>query len=227
VQVTWFGQSAFALNDGAATLFIDPFGDMETQPRAGMTWNDPAISHPNADVLLITHEHRDHSAAEVIADAKQTVRSSAGTFDTPIGRVVGVASEHDPVAGTVRGANVIYVFEAGGLTVCHLSDFGQSRLRPEQKDAIGHVDLLYVPVGSVATIDGRSAAELVDELNLSWVVPMHYRTAPISFLETADEFLNVARSEIVALDGTAFDTDDVRPEGGRIIVVPIAPSIAP
>ncbi len=227
MQVRWYGQSAFALTGGAKSVFIDPFGDMESARARGMTWNYPAITHAAADLLLVTHEHGDHNAVDVVANAKQTVRSSAGTFDSPIGRVVGIASEHDPVAGTQRGANVIYVFETGGIRVCHMGDFGQAQLRPEQREAIGDIDLLFVPVGGMATIDGGAAAGLVEQLDPSWVVPMHYRTAAISFLDTADGFLKSVTGEVVALDRSTFDTDEVRPEGGRIIVVPVAPSLMP
>jgi L-ascorbate metabolism protein UlaG (beta-lactamase superfamily) len=224
VNVRWYGQSAFALA-GDATLFVDPFGDMSAAGARGWVWNYPAITDAAADVLLVTHEHSDHNGVDAITGAKHTVRSSAGTFDTPLGKVVGVASEHDQVAGTKRGANVIYVFEMGGLKVCHMGDFGQARLRPEQIDAIGAVDLLFVPVGGTATLDGRGAAEVVELLGPSWVVPMHYRTPAINFLDTLDGFLGAVKGEVVSLDRTQFDTADVRPEGGRVIVVPTAPSI--
>jgi L-ascorbate metabolism protein UlaG (beta-lactamase superfamily) len=223
VQVRWYGQSAFALAGGAKSVFIDPFGDMESARARGMTWNYPAITDATADLLLVTHEHGDHNAVQVVGGVKQTVRSSAGTFDTPIGRVVGIASEHDPVAGTQRGANVIYVFETDGIRVCHMGDFGQSQLRAEQLEAIGDIDLLFVPVGGMATIDGRAAAELVEQLDPSWVVPMHYRTPAISFLENADGFLAAVKGEVVALERPTFDTADVKPEGGRIIVLPAPP----
>jgi L-ascorbate metabolism protein UlaG (beta-lactamase superfamily) len=223
VQVRWFGQSAFALAGGSKSVFIDPFGDMESARTRGMTWSYPAIADATADLLLVTHEHGDHNAVQVVGGVKQTVRSSAGTFDTPIGRVVGIASEHDPVAGTQRGANVIYVFETDGIRVCHMGDFGQSRLRAEQVEAIGEIDLLFVPVGGMATIDGRAAAELVEQLDPSWVVPMHFRTPAISFLETADGFLAAVKGEVVALELATFDTADVRPEGGRMIVLPAPP----
>jgi L-ascorbate metabolism protein UlaG (beta-lactamase superfamily) len=223
VQVRWYGQSAFALAGGAKSVFIDPFGDMESARARGMTWSYPAIADATADLLLVTHEHGDHNAVQVVGGVKQTVRSSAGTFDTPIGRVVGIASEHDPVAGTQRGANVIYVFETDGIRVCHMGDFGQSQLRAEQMEAIGEIDLLFVPVGGMATIDGRAAAELVEQLDPSWVVPMHYRTPAISFLETADGFLAAVKGEVVALELATFDTADVRPEGGRMIVLPAPP----
>jgi L-ascorbate metabolism protein UlaG (beta-lactamase superfamily) len=223
MQVTWYGQSAFALAAGAQRVFIDPFGSMEGARARGMTWNYPAITDAAAELLLVTHEHGDHNAVEVVANVKQTIRSTAGTFDSPAGPVVGIASEHDAAAGTKRGANVIYVFEMNGIKVCHLGDFGQVELRPAQRAAIGKVDMLFVPVGGMATIDGHAAAALVDELEPSWVVPMHYRTSAISFLEPLDGFLRAVQGEVVSLAGPSFDTDDVRPEGGRIIAVPAPP----
>lgn len=224
MQVRWYGQSAFALVGGGTSAFIDPFGDMESARTRGMAWNYPAIADATADLLLVTHEHGDHNAVHVVSGVKQTIRSSAGTFDSPVGRVVGIASEHDSAAGTQRGANVIYVFESGGIRICHMGDFGQAELRPKQRTAIGDVDMLFVPVGGMATIDGAAAALLVDQLAPSWIVPMHYRTPAISFLETADAFLAAVKGEIVALDRAAFDTDTLRPEGGRIIVLPAPPA---
>src|SRR5579864_6176906 len=147
MRVRWYGQSAFALSAGAQSVFIDPFGSMDAARGRGMTWNYPPIEGVAADVLLVTHEHGDHNAVEAISGVKHTVRSVAGTFETPVGRVIGIASEHDAVAGTLRGANVIYVFQVDGMRVCHMGDFGQVDMRPAQREAIGDVDILFVPVG--------------------------------------------------------------------------------
>jgi L-ascorbate metabolism protein UlaG (beta-lactamase superfamily) len=223
MQVRWYGQSAFALTSGADRVFVDPFGSMDSARGRGMTWNYPAIEGAAADLLLVTHEHGDHNAVDLITVVKQTVRSSAGTFDTPIGRVIGIASEHDQVAGTQRGANVIYVFRLDGMRVCHMGDFGQAALRPAQREAIGEIDLLFVPVGGTATIDGAAAARLVNEINPSRVVPMHYRTPAISFLETAEAFLAAVEGEVVMLSRPDFDTGQIDPDGDRIIVVPAPP----
>jgi L-ascorbate metabolism protein UlaG (beta-lactamase superfamily) len=223
MKVRWYGQSAFALTAGAQRVFIDPFGSMEAARGRGMTWNYPAIEGAAADVLLVTHEHGDHNAVDAISGVKQTIRSAAGTFETPIGRVTGIASEHDPVAGTLRGANVIYVFQLDGMRVCHMGDFGQAQLRREQREAIGDVDLLFVPVGGTATIDGPAAAKVVEEVNPSWVVPMHYRTPAISFLETARSFLETVGGEIVTLSTSDFDTGRMNPGGDRIVAVPAPP----
>jgi len=188
MRIRWYGQSAFSLT-GEKTVFIDPFGDMSAAASRGMRFDYPAIEGATADLLLVTHEHGDHNGVDVIGGAPAVLRSRAGTFESPVGEVIFVASEHDAVAGTVRGPNTIVCFTLDGLRVCHLGDFGQPALRPEQRDAIGAVDILFVPAGGGPTIGGDPAAELVRELAPRLVVPMHYRTGALSFLDPPDDFL--------------------------------------
>jgi L-ascorbate metabolism protein UlaG (beta-lactamase superfamily) len=136
--------------------------------------------------------------------------------------VTAIASEHDDVAGTTRGPNTIFAFELDGLRIVHFGDFGQAALRPEQAEAIGAVDLLFIPVGGGPTIGGVAAAEITLSLDPSWVVPMHYRTPRISFLETEEEFLT-AIAHIERSDSPSFETGEL-PRGDRpLAVVPTAP----
>ena len=189
MRIDWYGQSAFRLAAPQATVFIDPFGDTSAMEARGIQFEYPAIDGVSADVLLVTHEHLDHNAVEVIGGEPAVLRSTAGRLESPIGEVLAIASEHDPAAGTERGPNTIFVFELDGQRVCHFGDFGQSALRDEQAAAIGEVDLLILPVGGGPTIGAEQAAAIVERLSPRWVVPMHYRTPRIGFLETADAFL--------------------------------------
>lgn len=222
MRVDWYGQSAFRLSTAEHTVFIDPFGDMSGAAAHGLTFNYPAITGIEANLLLVTHEHADHNAVEVIGGDPVLIRSTAGTLASPVGEVVGIASEHDDVAGTQRGPNSIYRFDLDGVTVAHLGDFGQSELRAAQSAAIGKVDLLFIPVGDGPTIGPDGALAIVQHLAPRWVVPMHYRTPRISFLETADAFLDRC-SDVERLEVPHFDTADLRHSDGPMIVVPAAP----
>ena len=103
MQLEWYGQSAFRLADGDTTVFIDPFDDLSGLGDRGMRWEYPAIEGVSADLLLVTHEHRDHNGVGAIGGDPVVLRSTAGTHESPIGEVVGIASEHDDVAGTSAG----------------------------------------------------------------------------------------------------------------------------
>ena len=221
MQVEWYGQSAFRLTGGATTVFIDPFGDVSALSTRGIEWNYPAISGVDAQLLLVTHEHMDHNAVDVIGGDPAVLRSTAGKLESPIGEVLAVASEHDEAAGTERGPNTVFVFELDSVRVAHFGDFGQSELREEQAAAIGKVDLLFVPVGSGPTIGDEQAAAIAERLGAKWIVPMHYRTERISFLDTADAFLD-RMANVERTPGPAFDTSDL-PGDTPLAVVPAAP----
>lgn len=222
MRVQWYGQSAFALSSSDGSVFIDPFGDMSGLAGRGIHFEYPPIEEVEADLLLVTHEHVDHNAVEVIGGQPHVIRSTAGRLESPLGEVVAVASEHDPQAGTARGPNIIFVLSLDGLRVVHFGDFGQDRLRDEQAEAIGQVDLVMLPVGGGPTIDAAQAKTIADRLQPAWVVPMHYRTPRIGFLDTADEFLELF-SDVQRLTDTSFDTAELPDRATPAVIVPAAP----
>jgi L-ascorbate metabolism protein UlaG (beta-lactamase superfamily) len=222
MHVEWFGQSAFALRAPDASVFIDPFGDLSPLAERGMQFDYPAIESGEVDLLLVTHEHLDHNGVEAIPGEPAILRSAAGRLESPIGEVVAVASEHDEQAGTQRGPNTIFVFTLDGVRVAHFGDFGQSGLREEQAAAIGEVDLLIVPVGGGPTIGADGAAAIVERLAPKWVVPMHYRTPKIGFLEDAEEFLGLM-DRVERLETASFQTGELADGDGPLVVVPAAP----
>jgi len=223
MQVEWYGQSAFRLSTAETTVVIDPFADMSAMAASrGMQFDYPLIDGVEADLLLVTHEHIDHNGVDAIGGDPEILRSTAGRLESPIGEVVAISSEHDAAAGTERGPNTIFVFELDGIRVCHFGDFGQSALRDEQAAAIGQVDLLIVPVGGGPTAGAEQAAAIVERLSPRWVVPMHYRTPRIGFLETEEAFLELMRN-VERLSGAVFDTEQLPVEDAPVAVVPAAP----
>ena len=214
MRVTWLGHAGLRVDQDDYTLVVDPgvFCD-----RARL---DRALA--DADGILITHEHFDHNAPEVIGGEPAVLRSTAGRLESPVGEVVAVASEHDPAAGTERGPNTIFVFTLGGLRIAHFGDFGQAQLRPEQETAIGAVDLLFLPVGGGPTIGAEQAAAVTARLRPRWLVPMHYRTPRVNFLEPLDELLALMPGA-ATLQQSSFETSELPRQDGPLLVVPAAP----
>jgi L-ascorbate metabolism protein UlaG (beta-lactamase superfamily) len=222
MHVEWHGQSAFTLTAPEAKVTIDPFGDMGPAAQRGLRFDYPPIEVSGVDLLLVTHEHRDHNGVETIPGEPATLRSTAGRLESPIGEVLAIASEHDPAAGTERGPNTIFVFELDGLRIAHFGDFGQSELREEQAAAIGAVDLLFLPVGGGPTIGAAAAVAITERIGPSWIVPMHYRTARTDFLETEEEFIGLM-PQLERLSTPIFDTAELPGGQGPMVVIPAAP----
>ena len=135
MRITWHGQSAFLI-DGQRPVFIDPFGEMEGLAARGMTFDYPPIDGVEAELLLVTHEHADHNGVEAIGGSPHILRSTAGTFETPLGEIVAIASEHDDAAGTLRACARLVrepAFARGGRGQVARLCQGQDDARPHRR----------------------------------------------------------------------------------------------
>lgn len=226
MRLHWFGQSAFLLT-GSKAVLIDPFGALgERLAERGISFRHPPVENVSADLVLVTHEHSDHNSVEAANGSPVVLRSTAGTLDSPIGEIVAVASEHDDRAGTQRGPNTIFCFTLDGVRFCHLGDFGQPALRPEQREAIGEVDVVFVPVGGGPTIGGVEAAALVRELAPRLVLPMHFRNEGADFLEPPDAFLEALGARVENVDSGEADLDGLLRGDESPVVLLLAPPLS-
>ena len=217
--VRWYGQSAFLLT-GSKRVLLDPFGDVGTRVAArGLTFRHPPVAGVTADLVLVTHEHGDHNEVAAAEGSPAVIRSTAGTLASPIGEVIAVASEHDDRAGTQRGPNTIFCFTLDDVRFCHLGDLGQHALRPEQREAIGDVDVLFVPVGGGPTIGGESAADVVRALQPRLVVPMHFRTEAVNFLDPPDAFLEALGAPVVRRETNELVVEDALASGDQVALL--------
>src|SRR5665811_2550556 len=73
MNLTWFGHSAFLLDDGSHTVLIDPF--LTGNPANTV---DPRSLSP--DTILLTHAHNDH-VGDTIAIAKRANSRVITTFE--------------------------------------------------------------------------------------------------------------------------------------------------
>ncbi len=81
------------------------------------------------------------------------------------------------------------------------------------------VDVLFVPVGGVSTIDAKRAAEIVRLLNPKIVIPMHYQTDVTIWLEPLDKFTaGMGLREVVPQPKLTVTRSNVPPET-RVVVL--------
>ena len=178
MDITWLGHSCFRIKGTQAVVITDPY-----PPDLGYS-----LGTPTANVVTVSHQHPSHSYVAGIGGEPRIV-SGPGEYEISNILIAGVATFHDADRGSQRGKNTVYLMEVDGISVCHLGDLGHV-LTAEQVEDIGDVDVLLLPVGGLATIDARMAAEVIRQLEPKAVVPMHYKTEAISWeLEPVSRFL--------------------------------------
>ena len=198
-RVQWFGQAFFQLTSSSGVrVVIDPFDNT--------FFSYPMPKGLTADVLLVTHEHKDHNNVGIIGGSPLVCRGpkGVGRFERAGVTVTGTAAFHDESRGAERGPDTIYSFALDGVRFCHVGDLG-CLLTDEQIKNIGPVDVLLLPAGGFFTLDVAKLDKLVAQLNPRVVVPMHYKTryTPKLPIATVDEFLR-GKSNVKRLDSATF-----------------------
>jgi L-ascorbate metabolism protein UlaG (beta-lactamase superfamily) len=187
MKIKWYGHSLFELTTKSkkqeeVKVVIDPYED-----KIGL--KPPKIK--KADILLISHDHYDHSNVKAIKDDPFLI-NGPGEYEVKKVFIKGIPAFHDQSQGKERGRVTIFVIEMAGITICHLSDFGQKELTEEQLEKIGEVNVLMIPTGGNFTIDPKEAANIVNQIEPQIVIPMHYNIPGLKIkLEGVDKFLKI------------------------------------
>lgn len=200
MKIVWHGHSCFEIAD-KLTVAIDPHDGKSLGLRT------PILK---ADIVLISHDHFDHNCARIVKGDFTAVREP-GERTVKGMKIIGVEADHDDANGNKRGKVIIYNFVLGGIRFCHCGDLGKM-LDKSQINAIGPVDILFVPVGGVFTIDGPQALQLISAIKPKIAIPMHFRVGGLSLsIQTIDRFLKgIPKEKLLRVGNSAeFEKADL------------------
>jgi L-ascorbate metabolism protein UlaG (beta-lactamase superfamily) len=154
VDITYLGGGAVKVSGKSLTIICDPMA------------GDAAVAKLKADVVT-------WSTTEGLAKVGEAlVLDGPGEYEVKGAMITGVPAQlHIDEDGkrctvysiTVDGVNVVVTGNVAG------------KLDNKQVEALGHVDVLVVPVGGTGlTLDAEGAAAVVAQLEPGYVVPVHF-----------------------------------------------------
>jgi len=181
VKVKWLGHSCFLVTSkGGVRIITDPYA-------VGEGINYSPIKE-TADIVVVSHDHDDHSNVSAIQGRPEVVRGG-GTKTVQGIQFKGIATYHDASHGNQRGPNTVFCFTVDNMKLCHLGDLGHV-LSPGQVHEISAVDILFAPVGGFFTIDASAASQVCDQLKPKVVIPMHFKTPGCAYpIAGVEDFL--------------------------------------
>jgi len=159
VDIDWYGQACFRIREGSVAIVTDPFDRGPDLP----------LPRVRADVVTASYMPDD-------ADRPRGIRGSppvlhcAGEYE--VGQVFVTAIPILLKHATPPRNNLVFVYDWGELTVCHLGRI-DTLLREEQLEALGNVDVLFVPIDGDQTLTADQAAEMVQMIEPRIIIPMH------------------------------------------------------
>lgn len=159
MDIDWYGQACFRIREGSIAIITDPFDRGADLP----------LPRVRADVVTASYVPDGIDRPRGLRGSPPVLRC-AGEYEFGHVFITGI-----PIL--LRRAepprnNLIFVYDFGGLTVCHLGRLDDI-LREEQLEALGNVDVLLVPIDGDQTLSADQAAEIARMIEPRIVIPMH------------------------------------------------------
>ncbi len=213
MEITYLGHSSFKIKGKTISVVTDPFDSKMLGIKFPKT---------QADVVTISHHHKDHDAVSQIDGVKRVV-DGPGEYEIGGVSIIGISSYHDDKKGEIRGKNTIYSIELDGLTIAHLGDLGHT-LGEDKIKELADADVLMIPIGGEFTIDSKTAVEIVKAVNPTIVIPMHYQLPGLnpetfSKLSTPDAFLSEVGLKVEKLPKLSLKAGDLVVEDQKVVLL--------
>lgn len=170
MDITYLGHSSFKLRGKTGTVVTDPYDSKF------VGFDFPKVS---ADIITVSHHHPDHDNVKAVSGTARRpqpfVINAPGEYELQDISVFGYPSFHDNKNGSELGKNTIMAIVIDGTRVVHLGDLGHL-LSDRQVDSLGAADVLLIGVGGDSSIGPKQAAQIIQAVEPSIVIPMHYKT---------------------------------------------------
>lgn len=154
MDISYLGNGSVRISGKDIDIVTDPVAGTKVKADV-VTWSAPEASGMGfvklADTLLL---------------------DDPGEYEVKSCAITGVPTRLHIDESGERGT--AYSFDVDGIHVIVVGNVA-GKLADAQVEGLGQADVLVVPVGGGGlTLDAQGAAELVAQLEPSWVIPVHY-----------------------------------------------------
>jgi len=203
-HITWLGHASFRIEADGLVVYIDPW-----QLEGG----------PEADIILITHDHDDHCSSEDVAKIQKdetvivTIEAAAQKLEGQIEivkpgdtlKVKDVSIETVPAYNLTKfrspgvpyhpkeAEHVGFVITLDGQRIYHTGD---ADVIPEMESI--KTDIALLPVSGTYVMTAEEAVEAAGIIQPKVAIPMHIGRG-IGSMDAAEEFRNACPVPVVIL----------------------------
>ncbi len=208
--ITYHGVEFFKVQFGDTTLAFNPISkDSKFKPTRFF-----------ADIALVSLNDKDMNGTENLSYSGKDpfVISGPGEYEVKDIFIKGFASKSN-YNGKER-INTIYSVTLENMNICFLGALSDINLSSEVKEALGDVDILFLPIGDDGVLNATQAEKLSVEIEPKIIIPMHF--GEIGAKDGLKKYLKEAGDEKVeAIEKLTLKRKDLDGKEGETIVLSV------
>ena len=206
--ITHYGGEFFKIQFGEATLALNPVSKN----------SDLKSSRFGADVALVSLDNPDFNGVDQIGFGEKMpfIISGPGEYEIKGIFIKGFMSS-SKYGGEDR-INTIYSIALENMNLCFLGALSTPELTAETKEALGDIDIIFLPIGGEGVLTAAEANKLATALEPKMIIPMHFDG--VGDKKALTTFLKESGSEDVKpADKLTIKKKDLEGKEGDVVVL--------
>ncbi len=201
--ITYLGVEFFKVQFGDTTLAFNPISKDSKAKNTRFS----------SDIALVSLNDKDMNGAENLSyNGKDPfVISGPGEYEVKDVFIKGFASKSNYGGEKI---NTIYSVTLENMNICFLGALSDINLSSEVKEALGDVDILFLPIGGGDILNATQAEKLSVEIEPKIIIPMHYDDASLKkYLKESGE------EKVEAIEKLTLKRKDLDGKEGEVVIL--------
>lgn len=206
--ITHYGGEFFKIQFGEATLALNPVSKYAKLKSTRF----------GADVALVSLNNLDFNGVDQIGFGEKLpfIVSGPGEYEIKGIFIKGFGSVSK--YGGEDHINTIYSIALENMNLCFLGALGTAELPAEIKEALGDIDIVFLPIGGEGVLTAAEANKLATALEPKMIIPMHFDG--VGDKGALTKFLKESGSEDVKpVDKLTIKKKDLEGKEGDVVVL--------
>ena len=197
--ITYYGAACFKVQSGETVLAFNP-------PSKESEYKSPRFA---SAIVLVSSNHKDYNGWENLPGKTEGgnpfVAEGQGEYEVSGIYIKGIGSN--------GRNNTVYTLALEDISICHLGALSKE-MDSSLKEAVGEVDILFIPIGGGELLDPQKAAGAAIHLEAKIVIPMNYNESQLK--QFIKEF---GAGGTTAADKLTIKKKDLAEKKGEVVVL--------
>jgi L-ascorbate metabolism protein UlaG (beta-lactamase superfamily) len=203
--INWYGEGCFKIQTGGLTIMSDPFSSSSDDIGSGLT-----APRFKSDITLVTRSSFPIPYKGIEGDG---VVTGPGEYE-----IQGIEITGTPLASDEKYIETAYSIRAEDMRIGFLGHVSHMP-EPSLLEAMGEIDILFIPAGGKPFIEQELAAKLVKQLHPKIVIPSFFKIAGLKRASAdAKAFLEELGQEAAPVEKLAIKKKEL-PQKTQIVVL--------
>jgi len=162
--ITYHGGECFKVVFGDTTLAINPISKKSKLKPVRF----------GTDIAIVSLNDKDFNGVEQVTHGEKEPFVISGPGEYEVRKVFVKGFQSVSQYGGSEKINTIYSIVLEGMNLVFLGALNSKKLEAQAKEALGNIDVLFVPIGGGGALETTDAHALAVDLEPKIVIPMHY-----------------------------------------------------